>query len=123
MNLNLIWWRRWRPHVASTPSTWPSESPRVRSTQVYDDVETEVDEVFYVDLLSLECTTNDEIEETQLIDLKSEDNRTAEVTIIDDDEPGVIAYDLGVPRCCGAFTPSMRLVAIARCRGWLLFRV
>ena len=87
-----------RRGAAVTPSTWPSESLRVssfdgvRSTQVYDDVETEVDEVFYVDLISLECTTNDEIEETQLIDLKSEDNRTAEVTIIDDDEPGVIAF-------------------------------
>ena len=64
----------------------------VHSTQVYDDVETEVDEVFYVDLISLECTTSDDIEETQLIDLKNEDNRTAEVTIIDDDEPGVIAF-------------------------------
>ena len=29
--------------------------------------------------------------------------------------------DLGVPRCCGAFTPSTRLVAIARCREWFLF--
>ena len=31
-------------------------------------------------------------------------------------------YDLGVPRCCGAFTPSMRLVSIRRGRGWFLFR-
>ena len=31
--------------------------------------------------------------------------------------------DLGVPRCCGAFTPSTRLVSISRCRGWFLFRV
>ena len=29
---------------------------------------------------------------------------------------------LGVPRCCGAFTPSMRLVFIRRGRGWSLFR-
>ncbi len=28
---------------------------------------------------------------------------------------------LGVPRCCGAFTPSMRLVSIRRGRGWFLF--
>ena len=49
-------------------------------------------QVFYVDLISLECTTDGEVEETQLIDLKNEDNRTAEVTIIDDDEPGVIAF-------------------------------
>ena len=28
----------------------------------------------------------------------------------------------GVPRCCGAFTPSMRLVSIRRGRGWFLFR-
>ena len=28
---------------------------------------------------------------------------------------------LGVPRCCGAFTPSMRLVFIRRGRGWFLF--
>ena len=32
-------------------------------------------------------------------------------------------YDLGVPRCCGAFTPSTRLVSIRRGRGWFLFRV
>ena len=30
-------------------------------------------------------------------------------------------YDLGVPRCCGAFTPSTRLVSIRRGRGWSLF--
>ena len=29
--------------------------------------------------------------------------------------------DLGVPRCCGAFTPSMRLVSIRRGRGWFIF--
>ena len=27
----------------------------------------------------------------------------------------------GVLRCCGAFTPSMRLVSIARGRGWFIF--
>ena len=37
------------------------------------------------------------MEETQLIDLKNEDNRTAEVTIIDDDEPGVIAFQAPPP--------------------------
>ena len=47
------------------------------------------------------------MEETQLIDLKNEDNRTAEVTIIDDDEPGVIAFQarsrrLAVLRCLHA---------------------
>ena len=30
---------------------------------------------------------------------------------------------LGVPRCCGAFTPSMRIVSIRRGRKWFLFRV
>ncbi len=29
----------------------------------------------------------------------------------------------GVPRCCGAFTPSTRLVYIRRGHGWFLFRV
>ena len=29
--------------------------------------------------------------------------------------------DLGVPRCCGAFTPSTRLVSIRRGRGWFFF--
>ena len=33
------------------------------------------------------------------------------------------AYDLGVPRCGGAFTPSTRLASIRRGRGWFLFRV
>jgi hypothetical protein len=31
--------------------------------------------------------------------------------------------NLGVPRCCGAFTPSMRLVSIRRGRGCFFFRV
>ena len=31
-------------------------------------------------------------------------------------------HDLGVPRCCGAFTPSTRLVSIRRGRGWFIFR-
>ena len=32
-------------------------------------------------------------------------------------------YDLGVPLCRDAFTPSTRLVSIRRGRGWFLFRV
>ena len=72
-------------------------------------------QVFYVDLISLECTTSDDIEETQLIDLKDADNRTAEVTIIDDDEPGVIACELGVPSC--GVTPSTRG---HRTRSWVV---
>ena len=31
--------------------------------------------------------------------------------------------DIGVPRCCGGFTSSIRLVSIRRCRGWFLFRL
>ena len=31
-------------------------------------------------------------------------------------------YDLGVPSCRDAFTPSMRLVSSRRGRGWFLFR-
>ena len=27
----------------------------------------------------------------------------------------------GVPRCCGAFTPSTRIVSRRECRGWFLF--
>ena len=30
--------------------------------------------------------------------------------------------DLGVPRCCGAFTPSMRLVFMRGDGGWSFFR-
>ena len=33
-----------------------------------------------------------------------------------------VMYDFGVPRCRGAFTPSMRLVSIRRGRGWFIFR-
>ena len=36
--------------------------------------------------------------------------------------PPEAAVDLGVPRCCGAFTPSTRLMSIRRGRGWSLFR-
>ena len=32
-----------------------------------------------------------------------------------------LMYDLGVPRCCGAFTPSTRAVSRRRSRGWSLF--
>ena len=31
-------------------------------------------------------------------------------------------FDLGVPRCCGAFTPSTRVVSRRGGRGWFLFR-
>ena len=31
-------------------------------------------------------------------------------------------YDFGVPRCCGAFTPSTRVVSRRGGRGWFLFR-
>ena len=34
-----------------------------------------------------------------------------------------LMYDLGVPRCCGAFTPSMRVVSRRGGRGWSLFRI
>ncbi len=36
--------------------------------------------------------------------------------------PTLIGCDLGVPRCCGAFTPSTRVVSRRGCRGWFLFR-
>ena len=32
------------------------------------------------------------------------------------------ACDLGVPRCCGAFTPSTHVVSRRGGRGWFLFR-
>ena len=34
----------------------------------------------------------------------------------------LMGIDPGVPRCCGAFTPSMRLVSVRQGRGWFLFR-
>ena len=36
--------------------------------------------------------------------------------------PNYLSCDLGVPRCCGAFTSLIRLVSIRRDRGWFLFR-
>ena len=33
-----------------------------------------------------------------------------------------VQYDLGVPRCCGAFTPSTRVVSRNDGSGWFLFR-
>ena len=33
-----------------------------------------------------------------------------------------LMYDLGVPRCCGAFTPSTRLVSVREGAGWSSFR-
>ena len=38
------------------------------------------------------------------------------------DDVNYEGYDFGVPRCCSAFTPSMRLVSRRGCRGWSLFR-
>ena len=37
------------------------------------------------------------------------------------DNDAMDGSDLGVPRCCGAFTPSTRLVSIRRGRGWFIF--
>ena len=68
------------------------ETCRVGETAATPSTRCHSAQVFYVDLISAGMHDNDEIEETQLIDLKNEDNRTAEVTIIDDDEPGVIAF-------------------------------
>ena len=45
---------------------------------------------------------------------------TKDVTL-ERDEDVLDTCDLGVPRCCGAFTPSTRLVSIRRDRGWFLF--
>ena len=39
-----------------------------------------------------------------------------------EDESRGKPYDLGVPSCRDAFTPSTRLVSISRCRGWFLCR-
>ena len=38
------------------------------------------------------------------------------------DNDAMDGSDLGVPRCCGAFTPSTRVVSIRRGRWWFLFR-
>mgnify|MGYP001355967612 FL=1 len=38
------------------------------------------------------------------------------------DDVNYEGYDLGVPRCCGAFTPSTRVVSRRGCRGWSLLR-
>ena len=35
--------------------------------------------------------------------------------------PTLIGCDLGVPRCCGAFTPSTRVVSRNDGSGWFLF--
>ena len=35
---------------------------------------------------------------------------------------GAAKHDLSVPRCCGAFTPSTRVVSRRGGRGWFLFR-
>ena len=37
------------------------------------------------------------------------------------DNDAMDGSDLGVPRCCGAFTPSTRIVSRRECRGWFLF--
>ena len=51
--------------------------------------------------------------------------RLAELLGFEDDVLSELVMNmcvLGVPRCCGAFTPSTRLVFIRRGRGWFLFR-
>ena len=35
----------------------------------------------------------------------------------------LLPVDLGVPRCCGAFTPSTRVVSRRGGRGWFLCRI
>ena len=54
---------------------------------------------------------------TELNDLKESSSK--EITFLKDD---LRRCDLGVPRCCGAFTPSPRVVSRRGGRGWSLFR-
>ena len=50
-------------------------------------------------------------------------SRAATLEFLDLENFHVIRCDLGVPRCCGAFTPSMRLVSRRGSRGWFLCRI
>ena len=54
--------------------------------------------------------------------LKTDDGDALDVSF-DALDMNMDAYDLGVPRCCGAFTPSTRVVSRRGGRGWSLFRV
>ena len=40
--------------------------------------------------------------------------------VLNDKEAKFDSCDLGVPRCCGAFTPSTRVVSRRGGRGWFL---
>merc|ERR1719263_1891513 len=53
--------------------------------------------------------------------LKTDDGDALDVSF-DALDMNMDAYDLGVPRCCGAFTPSTRVVSRRGGRGWFLFR-
>jgi DNA topoisomerase-3 len=57
--------------------------------------------------------------QTFRIDGRYEDVQTKVVSY----GPCQFPCDLGVPRCCGAFTPSTRIVSRRGCRGWFLFRI
>ena len=52
--------------------------------------------------------------------LKTDDGDALDVSF-DALDMNMDAYDLGVPRCCGAFTPSTRVVSRRGGRGWFLF--
>ena len=48
--------------------------------------------------------------------------RAAEQFEEDEADEGTFVFDLGVPRCCGGFTPSTRVVSERAGGGWSLFR-
>ena len=54
--------------------------------------------------------------------LKTDDGYALDVSF-DALDMNMDAYDLGVPRCCGAFTPSTRVVSRRGARGWSLVQI
>jgi hypothetical protein len=90
------------------PRTEASESELALEGKVFEDegIRWRVDEVYFDEDVKALCASYYDFDARGFVPPDDED--ASEV-------------DLGVPRCCGAFTPSTRLVSIRRGRRWFLF--
>ena len=92
------------------------EDYKTITVTVYDDVETEEDEVFYIDLSLIEIGATKK-------ELSKDANATCEVTIIDDDEPGELSFEppaketMAMPVTSASETAGKARVKVGRYNG------
>ena len=106
----LVKWKLSGCTVAVTPApprTEANESELALEGKVFEDegVRWRIDEIYFDEDVKALCASYYDFDARGFVPPDDED------------------ADLGVPRCCGAFTPSTRLASIRRGRGWFVFDV